>query len=82
MLISLNLSSNRLENIDALRALTKLEIIDIKANRIRSLKSIESLSHLKKIDASQNIIESLEGFTSANSQLQSIILFHNNITEL
>lgn len=82
MLVSLNLSSNRIENIEGLKGLTKLEILDIKANRVRSLKCIGGLSNLKKIDASQNIIESLEGFTSSNNQLQSIILFQNNLTEL
>jgi hypothetical protein len=80
--VNLNLSSNRLENIDKLRFLSKLEILDLKANRIRSLKAIEHLSKLQRIDASQNLIESLDGFGSGNNQLQVVVLFQNNLKDL
>jgi Leucine-rich repeat (LRR) protein len=65
-----------------LRGLTLLESLDVKANRIRSLRGIEDLRKLGKVDASQNKIETLEGLGEGNCQIQSLILYKNNIRDL
>ncbi|CAL5990413.1 Conserved_hypothetical protein [Hexamita inflata] len=55
----LNLSQNRLQNVNELTSLRKLRVLDINQNRILDTRFLQDLAKMENLDISHNLIESI-----------------------
>ncbi|OQR89619.1 hypothetical protein THRCLA_22657 [Thraustotheca clavata] len=79
---SLDLSYNRLYQVDVLLHCTSLIELQLQGNRLSSSKGIESLKELKRLNMSDNLIETPDAIRglSLNVSLQSLSLEGNPIS--
>ncbi|SMF17628.1 leucine-rich repeat domain-containing protein [Pseudobacteriovorax antillogorgiicola] len=77
----LKLSQNRIENIDALSEMDKLESLDISRNRITDLSPLRRLSHLSSLRAGDNGLSSLVGVEGLTN-LSYLSIARNQVSDL
>lgn len=75
---SINLTNNKVSNLDKLSALKNLETLTIKNNGLTNLNSIKNIKSLKQLDASHNEITDISGL-SGLTNLENVILDSNKI---
>ncbi|MFU0823638.1 leucine-rich repeat domain-containing protein [Clostridium sp.] len=77
----INLSYNKISNIDNLRNLKKLEEINLFNNNIEDISALSNLSKLKKIDLAKNRIKDVTPLGSLKN-LQELDLYSNHIENI
>ena len=77
----LNLSGNKLENIDFVTVLPKLESLDVSHNLINKLPNMKKCSCLSEVNFSYNLIETLSGLSSCQ-QLTTLNISNNKLRSM
>ncbi|QHI35177.1 Internalin-A [Kordia antarctica] len=80
-LITLNLSNNRISNIDFLTNLTSLEILDLSENKISNIDALKNLTSLTALNLYQNDISDISALSKLTS-LTGLYLSDNQISDL
>lgn len=70
-----------LNDIEGLRELTELLVLDLYDNEITEIKGLENLIHLKTLSLSSNKISKIENLDNLNN-LESLLLSANNISRI
>lgn len=70
-----------LNDIEGLRELTELEVLDLYNNEITEIKGLEKLIHLKTLLLSSNKISKIENLDNLKN-LESLLLSANNISKI
>ncbi len=78
---TLNLSNNRICQIQGLETLTQLEKLDLNNNRISEIKSITGLNQLRHLYISDNQIKDISGIEKL-IRLEHLNIFRNQIKDI
>lgn len=71
----------RIKNIDFIKQLTKIEILNVSNNMISELPSLSNLKNLKSLHANNNFINKV-GLLKGIDTLEEIYLSNNNLTNI
>lgn len=78
-LSELDLSTNKITNIEGLEKLGRLSILNLSQNQIRQIKGLTGLTKLKELILAENIIEKIEGLETLEA-LELFDIFLNKIS--
>lgn len=70
---SLDLSANRIEKIEGLESLKKLEVLNLTSNRISVLENMDTLEELTHFTIANNHLEQLDNVRKSSCKIQSDI---------
>ena len=74
-------SNNRLQSLDVLKGLDKVEMLNIQDNRIANLEALKGLKSLKTLDISHTDVKSLAPLSELQS-LESVSLLNTQVASL